>query len=166
MLSDTPRPALALGFAGLIPFYLGAVAVWLAPLPWNVHALQVQVLYAATILSFLGAVHWGLALANWGGDPPSPGNPAPAMTWTRLGWSVVPPLVAWIAVALTAVPALVTFIVAFAGMYLGDRAAVRSGHAPAWYLPMRGVLTVLVILALALSLARVLLGLAPGPAAG
>ena len=88
------------------------------------------------------------------------------MTWTRLGWSVVPALVAWVAVALTAVPALVTFIVAFSGMYLGDRAAARAGHAPAWYLPMRRALTVLVILALALSLARVLLGLAPGPVAG
>ncbi|WP_192499183.1 DUF3429 domain-containing protein [Skermanella pratensis] len=166
MLSDTPRPALALGLAGLIPFYLGAAAVWLAPPPWNVYALQVQVLYAATILSFLGAVHWGLALANQGGGPPRPGNPAPAMTWTRLGWSVVPPLVAWVAVAMTAVPGLVTFIIAFGAMYLGDRAAVRAGHAPAWYLPMRRVLTAMVILALALSLARVLPGLGPPSAAG
>ncbi|EWY40498.1 hypothetical protein N825_35050 [Skermanella stibiiresistens SB22] len=158
MLTNTPRPALVLGLAGLIPFYLGAAGVWLLPLPANVYALQVQVLYAATILSFLGAVHWGLALANHGGATSTPDNPAPAMTWKRLGWSVVPPLVAWVALALTAVPGLITFIIAFAGMWLGDRAAIREGHAPGWYLGMRSLLTVLVIAALALSLIRVLLG--------
>lgn len=158
MLSQTPRPALVLGFAGLIPFWFAAACVWLAPAPWNVHALQIQVLYAATILSFLGAVHWGLAVANHGGAPATPENPAPAMTWSRLGWSVVPPLVAWIAVCMNAVPALVTFIIAFAALYAGDNAAVRAGHAPVWYLPLRRVLTVLVIAALAISLARVLLG--------
>ena len=89
MLSQTPRPALVLGFAGLIPFWFAAACVWLAPAPWNVHALQIQVLYAATILSFLGAVHWGLAVANYGGAPATSDNPAPAMTWSRLGWSVV-----------------------------------------------------------------------------
>ena len=158
MLSNIPRPAVWLGFAGLIPFYLCAAAVWLLPLPANVYALQVQMLYAATILSFLGAVHWGLALANYGGAPPSPDNPAPAMGWERLGWSVVPPLVAWVAVALTAVPGLVTFMIAFAAMLAGDTVAARMGRAPLWYIPMRRVLTALVILALAISLAKVLAG--------
>jgi hypothetical protein len=158
MLSQTPRPALALGFAGLIPFWSGAAGVWLLPLPWNVHALQIQILYAATILSFLGAVHWGLAVANYGGAPATADNPAPAMTWSRLGWSVVPPLVAWIAVCMNAVPGIITFILAFAALYFGDRAAVRAGHAPGWYLPLRRVLTILVIAALAVSLVRVLVG--------
>jgi hypothetical protein len=158
MLLHTPRPALVLGFAGLIPFWLGAACVWLLPLPWNVHALQIQVLYAATILSFLGAVHWGLAVANYGGAPATDGNPAPAMTWSRLGWSVVPPLVAWIAVCMNAMPGLITFILAFAGLYLGDRSAIRAGHAPGWYLPLRRILTILVIAALSLSLIRVLIG--------
>src|SRR4051812_21079102 len=152
MLSNTPRPALALGFAGLIPFWLGAAGVWVLPLPWNVHVLQIQVLYAATILSFLGAVHWGLAVANYGGSAARGDNPAPAMTWSRLGWSVAPPLVAWIAVSMNAVPGLITFILAFAALYLGDRAAVHAGHAPDWYLPLRRILTMLVIAALVLSL--------------
>ena len=133
MLSQTPRPALALGFAGLIPFWLGTVGVWLLPLPWNVHALQIQVLYAATILSFLGAVHWGLAVANYGGAPATVDNTAPAMTWSRLGWSVVPPLVAWIAVCMNAVPGIITFILAFAALYFGDRAAVRANLRPDHY---------------------------------
>jgi len=70
----------------------------------------------------------------------------------------VPPLVAWVAVCMNAVPGLVTFILAFAALYFGDRAAVRAGHAPGWYLPFRRVLTILVIAALALSLVRVLIG--------
>ncbi len=76
-----------LGFAGLIPFIGLAAASWgLAP---STHALWVQAIeiYAAIILSFLGGVHWGLAMASTG-----------AAQHKGLLWGVTPALLAWLMV--------------------------------------------------------------------
>jgi hypothetical protein len=82
-----PAPARTLGFAGLIPFAVGALAVAFAP-EIKPEAAAALLLYGALILSFLGGVRWGFAViegANAG--------------WTVYGVSVVPPLVAWVAAA-------------------------------------------------------------------
>ncbi|KAH8953443.1 hypothetical protein BDL97_08G027700 [Sphagnum fallax] len=67
-LKEVPVPALVLGFAGLIPFVaLVPPIVSMLPLPealFAVHA-EAQAAYAAVIVTFLGAVHWGLAMANY-----------------------------------------------------------------------------------------------------
>jgi formate hydrogenlyase subunit 3/multisubunit Na+/H+ antiporter MnhD subunit len=150
MLSQVPRPALWLGFAGLLPFLAGTAGLWLLPPPWNGWFLSNLITYAATILSFLGAVHWGFALAE-AHRPPTAG-------WQRLGWGVVPALVAWVALGLAAIPALITLIVGFAAVLYGDDRAARSGLAPAWYPALCGPLTALVVLMLAASLVRLLTG--------
>ena len=60
------RLATALGIAGLIPFAAGAA---LALLSDDAAAARAALLaYGAVILSFLGAVHWGLALASGPAD--------------------------------------------------------------------------------------------------
>ena len=53
-----------------------------------------QVGYGATILSFLGGVHWGLAMTNVGGTL------AAQMGEQRYLWSVLPCLMAWPTVAM------------------------------------------------------------------
>jgi len=83
MSGDPPRAALVLGPAGLIPFVGLAVAAWVAPAGWVAPAAAA---YGATILAFLGAVHWGLALRPLAGEA--------AAEWPRLGLGVVPALVA------------------------------------------------------------------------
>ncbi len=78
--------ALALGYAGLMPFVGGAALLWLVRpelQPWVEAALTA---YAAVIVSFLGGIHWGLALRQ--AAPPA----------ALLAWGVVPSLVAWVAV--------------------------------------------------------------------
>ena len=148
MLSQIPRPALWLGFAGLLPFLAGAAGLWLLPSAWSRWFLTNQIGYAATILSFLGAVHWGFSLAGFGRTPTA--------DWHRLGWGVIPAPIAWIALGLAPVPALVTLIAGFAAVLYGDERAARSGLAPAWYPSLRRPLTALVVMTLAVSLARLL----------
>lgn len=58
-----PRAAACLGAAGLIPFAVGSVALWTTPIEHAALAVQLLIGYAAIILSFMGAVHWGLAMA-------------------------------------------------------------------------------------------------------
>ncbi len=75
-----------LGYSGLIPFVGLSAVAWLADGALQMKAAQVLLAYGVTILSFLGAIHWGLALHN-PADPPR---------W-MLVWGVVPSLLAWIA---------------------------------------------------------------------
>jgi len=143
-----PPAALWLGAAGLLPFAAGTLGVWLLPPFWAGEALDAQCFYAAVILSFLGAVHWGLAIGGFGA--------APAASWPRLAWSVVPALVGWAAQLTSEVPSLVILILGFAGVLCGDLAAARRGLVPAWYPSLRWPLSAAVIVLLAGSLAKVL----------
>jgi hypothetical protein len=46
-LGDVPRPALVLGFAGLIPFLAGVAGVWTLGYPDFILALNLLMAYAA-----------------------------------------------------------------------------------------------------------------------
>lgn len=81
-----PRWAKLLAYSGLVPFVGLALATWLADGSREAAAIFALLAYGATILSFLGAVHWGLALRD-------PGNPPVVM----LVWGVLPSLAAWAA---------------------------------------------------------------------
>ncbi|UWN51512.1 hypothetical protein ASALC70_03739 [Alcanivorax sp. ALC70] len=54
-----------LGIGGLIPFYFCALLTWVETT--RVWALDAVTGYAAVILAFLGAVHWGGRWPNWTG---------------------------------------------------------------------------------------------------
>ncbi|MGG5820849.1 DUF3429 domain-containing protein [Falsiroseomonas sp. HW251] len=124
-----PRPARLLGPAGLVPFAglaLGASLGW----PGAAPALAA---YGATILAFLGAVHWGLALragpAERGAD------------WARLGLGVLPALIAWVALLLPLPAGLGLLAAAILGTAGVESVAARAGLVPASYLRLRWVLS-------------------------
>lgn len=143
-LAEVPVPARWLGFAGLLPFWLALPTIWEAP-QHSSFALAAQLSYAAVILSFLGAVHWGRALA-------SPDQ----QDWSVLGWSVAPALLGWLAAAwMDPAPALILLIVGHWTAFVVDMRAVAAGRFPRWYLQLRRPLAALAILALALSLTAV-----------
>ena len=89
---DVAAVARLLGYGGLLPFLGLAVAVFVDWQPLGIEPLPWLAAYAATILSFVGAVHWGIGVAA----PDLPGR----RTW--LIASVLPALVAWVALALPA----------------------------------------------------------------
>ena len=148
--SDPRRMARLLGYAGLIPFYLPAIATLLpGGIDSLILVLLVQVAYGAVIASFLGAVYWGVAIRDGGSDA------------GLLIRSVVPGLLGWaiVILALLAVPLwfpLALSILLFAGLYLNDRHAVQSGLLPDWYGALRLPLTLLVILSFLIGIAATL----------
>jgi hypothetical protein len=155
LLSQVPRPATWLGLAGLVPFVAAGLAVWLPDPLYVVYAINLQLFYGACILSFLGAVHWGLALAGTG----TGGDPRGTMTFGRLGWSVAPALVAWATLVMDPLVGLIGQILGFTGVFFGDLAAVRRGYAPPWYIALRRPLTAVVVAALGSSVLRAVLGM-------
>jgi len=75
-----------LGVSGLVPFIgLSAISLFIDG-SQQPHVLFALLAYGATILSFLGAIHWGLALRD--GQNPSA---------RLLIWGVIPSLLAWVA---------------------------------------------------------------------
>lgn len=84
-----PEQAARLAWLGLLPFVMGAFLLWLINHPEALAFLALaQVAYGATVLAFLGGIHWGLTMDTHG-EPPR----------ARL-WSVVPALVGTLAVVM------------------------------------------------------------------
>jgi len=130
------RSAQLAGVAGLIPFLAPLGVAWGHP-PWAAVALEVQAIYAAVILSFLGGIYWGLALTREAG---------------RWFWiSVLPSLWGWAALLLP--DAVVPFSLAagFALMFVIDRAARQRGWVESWFPRLRLGLGVTAIVSLALA---------------
>jgi hypothetical protein len=121
-----------IGLAGAIPFLAGE------PRTLAAHAL---IGYGATILSFLGGVHWGLAIGSQG-QPDSGKVPA------RLILSVIPSLAGWVALLVAERTGLFILVFAIAAMLGFDIWATRVGHAPAWYPKLRIPLSCVVVAAL------------------
>lgn len=144
-----PRLALMLGYAGLLPFIGGALGIWLIPLGWRSFVLAALLDYAAVILAFMGAIHWGLAMRAEAAD---------GRAQLQLGLSVIPPLLGWLALSSGLMMGLVLpiFLLAFVGLYLADLHAVRVGLAPRWYPLLRKPLTLVVCLSLLLAWGSVL----------
>lgn len=133
MDAATTRLAWALGLSGLLPFLGAAAGVLAAPAHWTGFAKGVLIAYGAVILSFLGAVHWGLALRA----PAEEAAAAPA----RLGLGVLPALVGWAAMVLGERPSLLLLaagILATAGV---EQWAAARGLLPAPYMRLRWVLS-------------------------
>jgi hypothetical protein len=122
-MPSTPSPlALKLGYAGLAPFVGGAALVWLVRPEVLPLATAMLSAYAAVIVSFLGGVHWGLAMR-----PAS--QPAPP---ALLLWGVVPALLAWPAVLMPAYAGLVAHGVVLVLCYLVDRRTYPRAGAAGW----------------------------------
>lgn len=122
-----------LGFGGLIPFIvtaLGARFDGVHGVFWS-HAL---VCYGASIVSFLGAVYWGFALTLRDLDS--------RRRHALFLWSVVPALIAFIALLLPQRPALLLLVGTLGALFWQDRRLVETVTLPEWYLPLRLKLSV------------------------
>jgi len=144
-LRGVPEDAKTVGLLGLIPFITTALAPHLPLLHYLFTpevAQTLQIGYGAVILSFLGATHWGLEMAGWGGHVPK----------TRFWLSVVPSLIAWTSFSFPYAGALAVQILGFNVAFLGDIFAVSEGKAPRWWLGLRAWLTAIVTATLYLSM--------------
>lgn len=142
MIEAPSRLARQLGYAGVLPFALLACGCWL-PAPFGLASQHALLDYAAVILGFLGAVHWGLALH----DP----KPAPE----RLVGGVLPSLVGWLALSLPPLAAFTVLATGFAAWLLWERRLGKEGRLSPWYLRLRGNLTLAVLMSLGVGAAAV-----------
>ena len=126
-----PVAANWMGYLGLLPFAAAAAGPWLG-LGWTVEWLAA---YGAVILSFIGAIHWGLAMGQR--------SPAPASFHA----SVVPALVGWVALILPTLIALPLLAAGFmAWRFWEYRYATVT--MPRWFQRLRTVLTLGAVAAL------------------
>ncbi|QID18441.1 DUF3429 domain-containing protein [Nitrogeniibacter mangrovi] len=119
----------ALGLAGVLPFIAMGL---LSYIPWkhqvDVHAALVS--YGAVILAFVGALHWGLAMRLEG-----------TVASRAYFWSVIPALIAWVALMFPTLGGALIVIVGLWTHYVQDNLIIGELNAPAWYLPLRRQLT-------------------------
>lgn len=142
-LSQAPKPALYLGFSGLIPFG-SAPLLMAATQSFYPELAYAQVVYAAAIVSFLGGVRWGFAIPV--GSPAQP-------DWMNLGNSVIPSLLAWIALLCKDNITEGAIIVMMGlGLSLHYDLTLLPGY-PSWFKAMRTVLTLVAIFSLVATLA-------------
>lgn len=109
-----------LGYAGLLPFVAGALLVWLVRADVHAYAAMALSVYAALILSFLGGMHWGLAMRQ---AQPST---------VALVWGVVPSLVAWPAALMPPDAGLALHGSMFIACYAVDRRLYPAQGVAGW----------------------------------
>lgn len=142
--------AYMLGLAGVMPFWVLALLVWWLPFSQALWALSTLSLYAALIVSFLGAVHWGVLL----GTQPAERSLIPNGEKGRLMWGVAPAVLAFLIllIPLPEVRVSLLFIVLLATWWVDRR--LLAGMPGDWsYLRLRTLLTVLAGLAMLVALA-------------
>ncbi|MDD2750930.1 MULTISPECIES: DUF3429 domain-containing protein [Acidithiobacillus] len=142
---DSMRMAKILGWAGIIPLILANLGFWKG---YGVVALTLGNMYAAIILGFLGAIHWGLAMNREHSDD------APML----MMWSVIPALWGFFALWWSAPVALALLILGFIAQWFADYRINKRLNLPNWFLPLRSGLTAAVISLLGLLLLQLYAG--------
>jgi hypothetical protein len=136
-----PSIVIWLGYGGLLPFVALAAAVWFDV---NHSSLWRDALigYGAVILSFVGALHWGFAMSQ--------SDMTANQRTCSFVWSVVPSLLAWMALLMTPKYAAMLLVAGFLMHFWQDRRLVQLVNLPAWYLPLRLRLTLVACVSLLL----------------
>jgi hypothetical protein len=127
-LTEPSRMAWALGLAGLIPFVGLAALQWVSPPGWRMLAASALLGYGALIVSFLGGIHWGLAMR----EPPVPAQ--------RLLWGIAPSLLGWLALLLDSPWGQGVLALSLLLCLWVDQSAYLHRGLRAW-LPLRRLLT-------------------------
>ena len=138
-LLTIPKVAFWLGFSGLIPFVAAAVVGHLSAESLHDLSLQALLAYGAVILSFLGGIRWGLAIATTDS----------ADLFGPLFLSVLSALLGWIALLVPSSTGLVLLALGFAAILIAD---LWLSTAPHWYRLLRLPLSVGAIVALLMGL--------------
>ena len=129
-LKSPPPWALGLGYGGLIPFVALALSIWLFDRADRFRSVNALLAYSACILSFLGAIHWGLVMRD-----------ETFQSKKLLVWGVIPSLLAWIALLINPTVGLYLVAAGLWACFAVDRLVYSRVGVQMW-VPMRLVLTV------------------------
>ncbi len=146
-MPQVPLLMKVLSYAGIIPFIGLFLIIWLQP-PQIVIDLTNTALwmmaYAAIILSFLGAIHWGMLLNS------SDQEISSVRITQMLIWGASPAVLAWLCMLLPIPIALIALAVLIVLAYVVDRLWILA-TASAGYSTLRLHLTLAVATLLLLS---------------
>jgi hypothetical protein len=135
--SPIPDMPSLLGWGGLVPFGLAALGTHSGVDVLVLYGFIGGTTYGAIILSFLGAVHWGLAMR----DDRSP-------YWYV--WSITPALMGFASLLIfDANLRLLALMPLFVLTWSVDRQAASHGLIPDWYMRLRTILTIGAVTSLA-----------------
>ena len=140
-LSRLNTTAEIVGYAGVVPFVLCLLGVaLLRDYEYRELAQRIAVAYGAAVLAFVGAVHWGLALAG-------------CLSWrpVRIGGAVLPALLGVTSTLLGGQHGLALLVVGFGVFWLYEHRSV-GGELPAEYLSLRRNLSLVVCTLLAVTM--------------
>ncbi|XP_035380358.1 transmembrane protein 69 isoform X2 [Electrophorus electricus] len=130
-LNKGPKPALYLGFCGLLPFVSAPIIMGITGtyLPELAYA---EVVYGASVVSFFGGARWGFALPE--GSPAKP-------DWLNLANSAVPSLIAWLALLFSnSITQSGMLVIMGLGISLHYDLALLPTY-PSWFKAFRAVFT-------------------------
>ncbi|WVQ80051.1 hypothetical protein IAT38_002152 [Cryptococcus sp. DSM 104549] len=154
IISEVPKPAMVFGALGTLPYLATSVSTIalarqaslasnpdtagsldLTSILEQLHTVEhIQVTYGAILLSFLGAIHWGMEFAQLGGTK----------GYARLALGVAPVLFAWPTTFLSHGMALATQWAGFTLMWVADQRASSEGWTTPWYSTYRFYLSIIV----------------------
>jgi hypothetical protein len=135
-LPGNETTAKSLGYAGLIPFIVFSIGSWFQ-LPMISDSTYILTAYAAIILSFMGAIHWGIAMSS-----------SEDQNGKYFIASVIPGLSAWLALLMPQRYAIILLMVGFIALIIYDWSVEKPQRLPGWYIPMRNRLTLVVVMCL------------------
>jgi hypothetical protein len=138
-----PKSALFPGLLGLIPFYILALSSFASLGLPPVIALLGMVTYGAVILSFIGAIWWGVAIHA----------PEGRLRTSLFVWSVIPALIGWFATLTAPDFGVLILSAGFLIQWLLDAFLSKKHPAlfPPWVFMLRSILTAGVLSALCLA---------------
>ena len=155
MTRHPPPLAILLGLAGLVPFFACGLGALMLDNDGAQFSLLALMAYGATVLAFLGGVHWGFALDDGA-------RQTSQVLRARLVLGIVPSLIGWAAllIAFIGLPriGLAVLLSGFVGTIIFEARASRADLMPAGYIGLRWALTAGVVLCLSCVLVARLLG--------
>lgn len=139
---ETPLVVKILGYGGLIPFIGLALLSFTSIIPIEI-SQSALLYYAAIILSFVAALHWGFAM--------SLKSLTEKQRTSRYIWSVIPPLLAWFSIMLNPIAFTLILIASFIANLWQDISFNKLVEVdlPDWYIPLRVRLTFIAVICLA-----------------
>ena len=142
--NDTKVTVYYLSYGGLLPFIASVIGFYVLDETYRTFSMLAFITYAAVIIGFVGAVHWGFLLKE-----------EFINRNLFLGISVLPGLIGWAALLTTHQYALIIFVVSYPLLFVYEKLTKLNDILPDWYMKMRLKLTMTVTILVLIMLINV-----------
>ena len=132
-----------LGYLGLIPFFASSILIWVPQ--YHQYGVESLKAYSAIILTFIGGVHWGLAMQS----VQDANSPEANYYHNQFIFSVIPSLIAWIAIVFLKPFSLIILALCFCVFWFSEKLLYIHLFST-WYRKLRNHLTLVATLIIAI----------------